>query len=235
MKVKLLKAVIWKESKLFWKSTFGICLFYIIILLYAYIATSKDILESGMLADPKVFVINNIYVMTMLIMIMLGSVILCQSCSIEKKEGTLELVLGTTKNARYIWLGQYFFAIILSYLLSAIGIIVYIVCLRTMFDYPIPFSFLSIILTFLVIPVIASFCLSLYNLVLWITKNQFMQIIYSAFPAFLLLIAFYCLDILQKKSIDSYSAVVITLSCFSIIGIFFNSKMIEKIKSERFF
>lgn len=231
---KTLNAIIWKEKVLFFRSTIWLVLFYLLLIELSniYVLTSYieiDYIKKNI--DNVVF--NNLAMLVPTIFVAVGSVILSQSISVEKKEGILIHLIGNGTSAADIWLGKVIYSLLVCYVTLILCIGSYYGMVTILFSITIVFSIKQWILLLLVMPVISSFLLSLYAFLFWISKSQLIQVLYSMLPAVIYLISFYINDYIIAREFEAKVPVFVLICCICLLGIILLSKVVKNYLIEK--
>ncbi len=231
---KTLNAIIWKEKVLFFRSTIWLVLFYLLLIELSniYVLTSYieiDYIKKNI--DNVVF--NNLAMLVPTIFVAVGSVILSQSISVEKKEGILIHLIGNGTSAADIWLGKVIYSLLVCYVTLILCIGSYYGMVTILFSITIVFSIKQWILLLFVMPVISSFLLSLYAFLFWISKSQLIQVLYSMLPAVIYLISFYINDYIIGREFEAKVPVFVLICCICLLGIILLSKVVKNYLIEK--
>lgn len=231
---KTLNAIIWKEKVLFFRSTIWLVLFYLLLIELSniYVLTSYieiDYIKKNI--DNVVF--NNLAMLVPTIFVAVGSVILSQSISVEKKEGILIHLIGNGTSAADIWLGKVIYSLLVCYVTLILCIGSYYGMVTILFSITIVFSIKQWILLLFVMPVISSFLLSLYAFLFWISKSQLIQVLYSMLPAVIYLISFYINDYIIAREFEAKVPVLVFICCICLLGIILLSKVVKNYLIEK--
>lgn len=231
---KTLNAIIWKEKVLFFRSTIWLVLFYLLLIELSniYVLTSYieiDYIKKNI--DNVVF--NNLAMLVPTIFVAVGSVILSQSISVEKKEGILIHLIGNGTSAADIWLGKVIYSLLVCYVTLILCIGSYYGMVTILFSITIVFSIKQWILLLFVMPVISSFLLSLYAFLFWISKSQLIQVLYSMLPAVIYLISFYINDYIIGREFEAKVPVLVLICCICLLGIILLSKVVKNYLIEK--
>ena len=229
-----LSAILWKEKIIFFRNAVGLVFFYMILILFSNIYILSSYIQETSLQEYLDHIItNNLIMLAPTVFVAIGSVILSQSISIDKREGILKILIGNGTGADVIWLGKYIFSVFVCYVVLFICVCVYFFSLLIIFDMHIVMTKGNFMMIFFIMPVVSMFLLALYAFLFWITKNQTVQIFYSMFPAIIYLVSFYISDYVIDKKMETNLVLIILLCSLSILGIFMLSKCVKKYEIEK--
>lgn len=234
MNNKTLNAIIWKEKVLFFRSTIWLVLFYLLLIELSNIYIFTSYLESDYIKkniDNVVF--NNLAMLVPTVFVAVGSVILSQSISVEKKEGILIHLIGNGTSAADIWLGKVIYSFLVCYITLIFCIGSYYGMVTVLFSITIVFSVKKWFLLLCVIPIISAFLLSIYAFLFWISKSQLIQVLYSMLPAVIYLISFYINDYIISREFEVKVPVLVLICCVCLLGIFLLSKVVKNYLIEK--
>ena len=229
-----LYAILWKEKIIFFRSTIGLVLFYFLLIVGANIY-----MLSSYINDPSLngyienIIINNLIMLAPTVFMAIGSVIVSQSISIDKREGILKILLGNGTRSDIIWIGKYIFSVIICYIVLLASVFVYLFGIRMLYDGYIVLSTSNYVLIFVILPIVSMLLLALYAFIFWITKNQTVQIFLSMFPAAIYLVSFYVSDYIIEKKVDTKIGVAILVCSLSVLGVCILNKCVQKYDVEK--
>lgn len=121
-----LRAILWKEKVIFFRNAVGLVFFYMILILFSNIYILSSYIQETSLQEYLDHIItNNLIMLAPTVFVAIGSVILSQSISIDKREGILKILFGNGTGADVIWLGKYIFSVFVCYVVLFICVCVY--------------------------------------------------------------------------------------------------------------
>lgn len=236
MNKAILRAVIWKETICFFRSTVPIVLFYILILLGTNLFLPSLYIENGIVSTwMDNLLLNNSIILSATLTVTIGSVIISQSMGLERREGILKVLIGIGLPPDIIWMAQYVFAILCSYMLWLFCFGVYCVGIPMIYDIRMELSGEWLLLAGIVFPILSALILAVYAGLFWIAKNQTTQILYSMIPVLVYLISFYLNQEFAEKTMQIHIFAAVGLILISITGIIIIMQIIKKLNPERLF
>lgn len=232
LKKSIVKGIIWKEFRIFAGISFFLCVFYTVLLLWAYYENIGTLIELESINQDSYFAVYA--TMVVFIMNMTGGTILSQSVGTDKKEGILNSLLGTFHEPKYIWYGQLLFSSFISYIFSIAGILA--LGLKAKYCLKVKISFLwhQYLQLIIVVPVICVFILSIYNFLLWVIKNQALQMIITILPAFSYIFALGMINFISKAVGFFQITVILIVGLFSMVGIWIVGYIVNKVPKSIF-
>lgn len=232
----IFKAIIWKETICFFRSTFPIVLFYIFILLGTNLFLPSLYIENGMVSIwMNNLLLNNCIILSTTLTVTIGSVIISQSMGLERREGIIKVLIGIGLPPDIIWMAQYIFAFVCSYILWLFSFGVYSMGIPMIYGIRIELTGEWLLLAGIVFPVLSALLLAVYAGLFWVTKNQTTQILYSMIPALVYLISFYLNQAFAEKTMQLHILAAVGLTLISIVGIIIIMRIIRKLNPERLF
>lgn len=232
----ILSAIIWKEILCFFRNSLLIVLFYIFLMLGTNLFLPSLYIENGIVSPwMNDFLLNNGIILSATLTVTIGCVLISQSMGLERREGILKVLIGSGIPADIIWLSQYIFAFICSYILWLLSFGMYDLGISMIYDIKIELSWDSVLLSAIVFPVLAALILAIYAWLFWTARNQTSQILYSMLPALVYLVSFYLNQAFAEKTIQLHILAAIGLILMSIAGILIIMQIIRKWNPERLF
>lgn len=233
MKRGIVKAIIWKEWICLFRRSFGIILFYIFLLVGTNLFLPSMYMEEN-IKNPWItsMLFNNAFILSASVIIAIGSVIISQSMGLERREGILRLLIGFGFPPEVIWLAQYVFACIFSYLCWLVCLAIYWIGIQGFYDIQMSITGESAFLLLFMFPVIAMFFLAFYAFLFWITRNQTTLIVYSILPGLIYLLSFFFIQEFSETKIRFHWAVIIGLIAVSVGSVFVFEYIIKRIGSK---
>ena len=114
----VIKAVFWKENKIFLKSIFPICAMYFLILVYVFDNTIKSLIINY--SDFR-FLTKYIVLFTILLVIIEGGMTFNMSMGIDIKEKVLEPLIPLTNKIDDIWISKVFYSSLVGMVFGVCG------------------------------------------------------------------------------------------------------------------
>lgn len=236
MNKTIIKAIIWKETICFFRSSLLIVLFYIFLLLGTNLFLPSLYIENGIVSPwMNDLLMNNGIILSATLTITIGCVIIGQSMGLERREGILKVLIGIGIPTDIIWMAQYIFASVCSYILWLLSFGVYSLGIPMIYGIRMELSGESVLLAGVVFPMLAALILAVYAWLFWTAKNQTSQILYSMLPVLVYLISFYLNQAFAEKTMQIHILAAIGLILMSIAGIIVIMQIIKKWNPERLF
>ncbi|MCM1082242.1 MAG: hypothetical protein NC428_02100 [Clostridium sp.] len=232
LKRTMIKGMMWKEWKQFIGSSAVLIAFYMLVFVSTFYFNIETLLEEGVLDHYALFGICSSLVI--FIMCISGCVVISQSISTDKREGILNSLLGTAKSAMYIWMGQLLFGVAVGYLFSMLGLGLLLVTIYLKFQLVIKLSFLLWVELIVVMPVFCAFILSIYSFLLWITKNNFLQMIITILPTLAYIPAIMLSNYINQITDALQVPFVMAAGLIGVLGILAVGFIVNKIPSSVF-
>ena len=177
-----IKAVIWKETKEFFRSAKLYAIFTIIFVVVIQIMSSNQIIGNDKLTIgiKQVLLGYSIIYLSLMSIPFFGCTLLSRIIYEERCDNAIHVLLATGVDAKIIWFGKMITTYIISYLVFICSVIVYYISIYILFDFKLVLSAKIISLAFLVMPILAFGVMSLMGYIYWALKNP--QIIGMLFP-----------------------------------------------------
>lgn len=235
MSKHIFKAIIWKEAVCFSRNSFLVVLFYIILLLGTNLfLPSLYIEEENISPWMNDLLLNNAVILSATLTVTVGSVIISQSMGLERREGILKVLLGMNLPADIIWLAQYIFSFVCSYILWLVSFLVYIMGVPLFYDIQMNMTKECLVLAVVVFPAVSALLLAVYAWLFWIAKNQTTQILYSMIPVLVYMASFYLNQAFAETKLQVHILAAVGLVLASLVGIII-ARIIKHINAERLF
>lgn len=228
---RTIKAMLWKEYKFFIKSTFPLFAMYFGAITWGawYMLKQMDISK----ALNNEVVTTYIFLYIIGTMIMDGGITFSFSASADNKEGTLNSVLASVRKASEIWIGQFLFCSLLTFISAFVGTVGILFALKVNTTLKFHLGLKSLLLWLIVGPSAGMLYLALNLFLLWVIKYQaFMMIPGMLMPALIFIyIIKNSLKIVQWE-LSITVALVIFLACLVIT--FFLIKLIDIVPKQNY-
>lgn len=231
----IFRAVIWKEAICFFRNSLLIVLFYIFLMLGTNLFLPSLYIEENISPWMNDLLLNNAVILSATLIVTVGSVIISQSMSLERREGILKVLLGMNLPAETIWLAQYCFALISSYMIWLIVFCVYSMGVPVFYDMHMYMTKESLLLAFVVFPAVSALLLAVYAWLFWIARNQTTQILYSMIPVLVYMISFYLSQVFAEIKLHIHILAAVGLILVSTAGIIVIARIIKNIDAEQIF
>ncbi len=219
MKNKILKTIIWKENKVFFKSCFPLCLLYFGLELYFFISN----INNAVIFNEKILR-GQLFIFTALNMAVMGSLISNINMGVDMKAKVMPILLGMTKRKELIWLAKVVYSFIVGFILSIVG------CVAMMYMYfqkgYIAVNFVTDIEFIITGILIGLSFIAINMLIIWIIKREIIVMMISLILPVLLIISIMMLmDTFQKISVGVIGIVAIVGFILIISSYFFIKKI----------
>ncbi len=229
-----MKAAIWKEYRVFIKQSCVPAVFFFLAAVLTFILmiykTDKLSPIGGSLIDQ--YCSNFVFIN----LLFCDYTILSFSMNVDIQEGTLNPVLVYVKKPSEIWIGQFIFANIVSFLESVVGVISVLIAVKSMLKHSININVLNMVMWILVSFFFGLIFSMLFHFLNWLIVSKYRIIL--AVSIFVFLFGGYkSLRLLSDNIKNDKSSLIIWTVLYALLTggiLLFFKKVIDSIPKERF-
>lgn len=118
------RAILWKENKVFITSIFPLCVMYFLMIIVVFDNTVKTLMNNN--SDP-IFLILYMVLLTTVVVVIIGCMTFNMSIDIDIKDKTLEPLLALTNKPEDIWISKVLFSSLIGIVFGFCGDVIFIV------------------------------------------------------------------------------------------------------------